>query len=72
MLSHRLVFDGEVEVAASSLMSQGRLNLTRYLKNKSGYMLLCYITFIDNEYTLQSSDCCVLKVIVLTVFTKPI
>lgn len=72
MLSHRLVFDGEVEVAASSLMSQGRLNLTRYLKNKSGYMLLCYITFIDNEYTLQSSDCCVLKVIVLTVFTEPI
>lgn len=72
MLSHRLVFDGEVEVAASSLMSQGRLNLTRYLKNKGGYMLLCYITFIDNEYTLQSSDCCVLKVIVLTVFTKPI
>lgn len=72
MLSHRLMFDGEVSVAASSLMSQERLNLTRYLKDKSRYMLLCYKTFIDNEYTLQSSDCCVLKVIVLTVFTEPI
>lgn len=48
-----------------------KVNLTRYLKDKSGYMLLCYITFIDNEYTLQSSDYCVLKVIVLTVFTEP-
>lgn len=66
------MFDGEVSVAASSLMSKGRLNLTRYLKDKSEYMLLCYINFIDSEYTLQSSDCCVMKVIVLTVFTEPI
>lgn len=59
MLSHRLMFDGEVSVAASSLMSQGRLNLTRYLKDKSGYMLLCYITFIDNEYTLEFRLLCI-------------
>lgn len=34
------MFDGEVSVAASSLMSQERLNLTSYLKDKSRYMLL--------------------------------
>lgn len=72
MLPHGLMFNGKVSVAASSLiMSKGRLNPIRYLKDKSEYML-CYIHFIDNGYTLQSSDSCVIKIIVLTVFTEPV
>lgn len=65
------MFDGEVSVAASSLMSQARLNLTRHLKDKSEYMLLCYITFTNDEDTIQIRLLCIM-IIVLVAFTEPI